>query len=132
MENQIYYISKIEYERLSFNATDNLFIISGAECLCLNDYLNQVYEKLSFPPIDVRQSLDSYFDWIRDLQWLSRDEIIFVITDFDMFLVNDSVHKRIIIDLFKNEILPWWEYEVKNHVVDGTTRKFNVYLVSNN
>ena len=109
-----------------------MFIISGAECLCLNDYLNQVYEKLSFPPIDVRQSLDSYFDWIRDLQWLSRDEIIFVITDFDIFLVNDSVHKRIIIDLFKNEILPWWEYKVKNHVVDGTTRKFNVYLVSNN
>jgi hypothetical protein len=44
----------------------------------------------------------------------------------------DSVHKRMIIDLFKNEILPWWEYEVVNHVVDGTTRKFNVYLVSNN
>ena len=132
MENQIIYTTKKEFTSITFDTTDNYFLFSGADCRCLADYLDQVYAKLSFPPIDVRKSLDSYFDWIRDLQWLSRDEIIFVITDFDMFLVNDSVHKRIIIDLFKNEILPWWEYEVENHVVDGTTRKFNVYLVSNN
>ena len=37
MENQIYYISKIEYERLSFNATDNLFIISGAGYIFKNE-----------------------------------------------------------------------------------------------
>ena len=130
MENQIIYTTKKEFTSITFDTTDNYFLFSGADCRCLADYLDQVYAKLSFPPIDVQRTIDTYFDWIRDLNWLSEDEIVFVITDFDLFLSNDKSNKELVIKLFENEILPWWEMEVINHVVGGTPRKFTVYLVS--
>lgn len=130
MHNKIIYLTKKEYKKYNFPVTDNLFIISGADCQKLSDYFNQVYYQLNFPLIDINKSIDTYFDWIRDLSWLSGDEIVFIINDFDILLKNDLNNKQIVMDLFQNEILPWWEDGVTKCVVEGKPRKFNVYIIS--
>lgn len=45
------------------------------------------------------------------------------------FLKDDLNAKAHILEDFENVILPWWETDVINHVVDGKPRFFSVYLI---
>jgi hypothetical protein len=48
---------------------------------------------------------------------------------FSKFLKDDLSAKAHILEDFENMILPWWETDVINHVVDGKPRFFSVYLI---
>ncbi len=75
------------------------------------------------------KGLDGYLDWMTDLTWIEKPEVIIVIYEFKDFLENDLQIKEAIIEDFKKIILSWWESEVVNCVVEGETRKITLYLV---
>jgi len=110
-------------------ADDNVLMVNidGAKCSCLSEYLHTISTAFSFPTQP--SGLDSYNDWICDLTWLDPDlKIAIIIEHFSNFLKDDLNVKKYILEDFENMILPWWETDVINHMVDGKPRKFLVYL----
>ena len=131
MKNKIYFISSGEMKKLkdNFNEKKDVFIveINGNTIQNQKDFLNIMTEKFEFP-YSVN-GFDGYFDWLRDLEWLEKEEYILIINDFKNFIKNDISLKEMIIKDFENVVLPWWEKEVEDCVVEGRAKLFTVYLV---
>ena len=66
---------------------------------------------------------------MRDLSWIESDSFILCITNYDDFLSTNLEEKKIIMNMFQNTILPWWDEEVVKFVVDGERKKFNIFIV---
>ncbi len=134
MKNKIMYVSKEEIEKVKGNLKqDNetyIVEIKGKECLCLSEYLNFMSELLKFPI--KAKGLDGYNDWMRDLSWLDKKQIIIIIDNFQVFLQKDISSKKAILEDFREIILPWWESEVVDYVVGGETKRMLLYLVDSN
>jgi hypothetical protein len=44
-------------------------------------------------------------------------------------MVQDLEGKRIIEEIFRDDLLPYWEKDVVDIMVEGVSRRFNVYLI---
>ena len=127
-------IMRVPYQKLKnireeIQKREDIFLveIKGEQCTNLSEYLDVMSDFLQFP---IRaKGLDGYLDWMTDLTWIEKPEVIIVIYEFKDFLENDLQIKEAIIEDFKGIILPWWESEVVNYVVEGETRKMTLYLV---
>lgn len=131
MINKIMRVScqKMKNIREEIQKREDIFLveIKGEQCTTLSEYLDVMSDSLQFP---IRaKGLDGYLDWMTDLTWIEKPEVIIVIYEFKDFLENDLQIKEAIIEDFKGIILPWWESEVVNYVVEGETRKITLYLV---
>ena len=128
MKNKIYYVSfeEIQCLKKEFNKRSNVFIveIDGNLIQDEGEFLDVMTEKFKFP-YHVN-GFDGYLDWNRDLEWLGKEEYILIISNF--IKRNDSL-KKIIIEDIEDIILPWWEKEVEDCVVEGKAKSFNVYFV---
>ena len=49
--------------------------------------------------------------------------------NFSNFIKRNDSLKKIIIEDIEDIILPWWEKEVEDCVVEGKAKSFNVYFV---
>ena len=92
------------------------------------DYLKAVEQKFLFPG-KCEGLWDRYYDWMTDLDWISEDKIIIIIKSFAEFLSSDPIAKKIVLETFEEDILPFWEEEVKHVVVGGRPKEFQVYLI---
>ena len=131
MKNKIYYISskKMQYLKTEFNKKKDVFIV-GIDGNLIQDegeFLDVMTEKFKFP-YHVN-GFDGYLDWIRDLEWLGKEEYILIISNFSNFIKRNDSLKKIIIEDIEDIILPWWEKEVEDCVVEGKAKSFNVYFV---
>lgn len=131
MSNTLRKISASEVEAIKKTLASEDFLVAeidGQKCQSLKEYLKDISDIFEFP---MRPSgLDGYNDWICDLTWISADKkIAIIITCFSEFLKNDTISKSYITDDFEHIILPWWDSDVLNHVVNGKRRTFIVYLV---
>ncbi len=131
MENKIYYVNghQISEIQKDLYTTEGLWVgeIDGAQVDTWEDYLNTISELMQFPTIS--KSLISYSDWISDLSWLNATGYALIIQNFDRFMSKDLKSKTIVMESFEEDILPWWQEEIKNCVVEGEPKSFNVYLV---
>ena len=131
MENKIYYISYKEMVNIkkTLEEDGSLYVaeINGSNIQQLQDFLDVVSEKFSFP--FPSRSLDSYNDWMRDLDWLNKDGYALIIYNYKDFLNQDLSFRKTVINGFNELILPWWKGEVEQCVVDGKAKPFNVYLI---
>ena len=131
MENKIYYVSSEEIQCLKkeFNKRNDVFIIEidGNFIQDKGNFLDIMTEKFKFP-YSVN-GFDGYLDWIRDLEWLGKEEYILIINNFSNFMEKNVSLKKIIIEDIEEIILPWWQKEVESCVVEGKVKPFNVYLV---
>lgn len=100
----------------------------GKEIKTFEDYLSKIEDLLCFP-CSCKGNLDRYLDWIRDLSWLSYDEYVFVIYDFDESFEGNLHEKKLFISLFDNIVLPWWEVDVEKHVVGGKKKRMTLFLI---
>ena len=75
------------------------------------------------------RSLASYNDWMKDLDWFGKDSYILIIRNYKSFLANDLPLKEMIMEGFRDYILPWWQEDVEKYVVEGKAKPFNIYLV---
>lgn len=132
MVNQIIFSSaeKVEDVKSVLEQGDETFIaeIEGGECLYLADYLNLMSNLFQFPI--KAKGLDGYNDWMRDLSWLNKEQIIIIIKNFSQFLQRDALSRKAIIEDFNELILPWWESEVIDCVAGGKTKKMFIYLIN--
>ncbi|MDI7743145.1 barstar family protein [Lysinibacillus fusiformis] len=106
-----------------------LFIeLEGANIQSWEDYISEIEHKFKFPS-SCTDSIDRYLDWMRDLDWLEKEKYILVINNYKYFLKDSKELKNDIIRDFKETILPFWQTEVKDVIVDGKPKTFMVYLV---
>jgi hypothetical protein len=120
----------IETVKTELKSNDMAYLveIDGKQIQSWEDYISAIQNnfKLPTPCFD---SVDRYLDWMRDLDWLKKEEYILIITNYNLFLKNNSELKKQIIEDFVDVILPFWQEEVEEVVVDGKAKPFMVYLV---
>ncbi len=85
-------------------------------------------KRLSFPR-PCEEIWERYDDWMTDLSWLNYTEYVFVVEHYNEFLSQDAYGKQCFYESFEKQILPWWESEVVDHMVEGHPMKMNVYLI---
>ncbi|EAA0350023.1 hypothetical protein EK33_08620 [Listeria monocytogenes] len=91
-----------------------------ADIFNLAESLNCEYE------IGLWTEINSFFEYQED-----SDNPCFciIIKDYTDFLKKDIESKEIVMEIFKEDILPFWENGVTQTVVEGKPRSFKVYLV---
>jgi len=131
MENKIYHVSNKEISSIQnlLKLNELLYIaeLDGQEIQNVSNYLSAVTEIFKFPI--PAKTLDGYLDWIRDLSWLNAQGYVLIIRNFELFMKQNLKAKQDITDDFMEIILPWWQGEVENCVVEGKAKPFMVYLV---
>jgi len=129
--NKILYLSFDKFEKIKRHIQEDedcfLVEIYGKECKTADQFYKKISQIMSFPI--TAKSFDGFFDWIRDLSWIIPRKIAFVIYNFELFMLQDTKERSYLVSAFCEDILPWWEAEVKQHAVGGLPRKFDVYLV---
>jgi hypothetical protein len=129
MENKVHYVSpkRIDEIKSALQNDNATFLAEIDGKLVGDDYLTVMSKLFGFPTLS--RSLDSYNDWMRDLDWLGKDAYVFIIHNYKEFLENDLSYRQDIIGCFIEIILPWWQEEVEKFCVGGKPKSFNVYLV---
>lgn len=131
MENQIHYTTTNDLVAIKkkIRNDESLFIgeITGSEIKQLQDFLAAMSQVFLFPHRSY--TVDGYYDWMRDLEWVDKDGYVLIIHDYKDFLCQDISSKNEVIDGFARIILPFWEDEVTEVVVGGKAKSFMVYLV---
>lgn len=132
MMNQILFVTSQEAQKIKDAALPgkNCLVveIDGEKYPTYNDYIRYIEKLLDFPrPCD--GIWERYDDWMTDLSWLNYTEYVFIVRNYNDFLSKDTYGKQCFYECFEELILPWWESEVVDHMVDGKPMKMNVYLV---
>lgn len=79
----------------------------------------------------MRINWSSITDCLTDLSWIKAEEYTFILENYDSFLKGDLSSKDLFLEILKEDILPWWEFDVEKHVVGGKVKSFQVYIVDN-
>lgn len=132
MDNRVYRLTKNEFNLIKNNITSMnkawIVEIDGRLISGWKDYAYAIEKFFQFPtPCD--KNYDVYLDWIRDLDWLEANQYVLIINSFNEFMKDDITMKTEIINDFSEIILPWWQNEVEQCVVEGKAKPFTVYLV---
>lgn len=131
MKNKVYSATSayLPTLRKDLAATPGLWVgeLDGNQIPDLDVFLKTVSSLMHFPTIS--KSLDSYLDWICDLDWLNADGYALIIKNYSNFMDEDPELKKHVMHLFFKNVLPWWEEDVKRFVVEGEPKPFNLYLI---
>ena len=115
-------------EGLDLMARDKLIkvVIDGKEIQTKLMFMAQLETALSFPTGSAGK-FSRFEDWIRDLSWLPAEKGVCIwITDYEDFLMEDARSKGIFEEVFKDDVLPFWETEVVKTVKGGKPREFYI------
>lgn len=102
--------------------------LDGSTIQSWEDYISEIEKQFMFPTTCIN-SVDRYLDWIRDLSWLEKEEYILVIYNSKSFLMKNLELKNKILMYFEEAVLPFWQSEVEDVIVEGKAKPFMVYLV---
>lgn len=131
IKNNIYYVSKQQAEEklndLKKDQMAHIGIIQGMTAKTWKDYLTQIRMQYLFPTIE--DVFDGYSDWMEDLSWLNKDSYSLFIFDYELFMSKEPKNKKIVMSMFLEDILPWWDTDVTKYCVGGEVKPFNVYLI---
>lgn len=120
----------METIKKKLESNDRVLVVEldGINIHSWKDYILEIQSKFSFPT-PCFDSVDRYLDWMRDLGWLDMEEFALIINHFSAFVKNDPELKSKIVSDFIDVIIPFWQDEVKEVVVEGKAKPFMVYLV---
>lgn len=105
-----------------------IFTIDGNKVSTKKEFFDAVETLFSFPT-SCKNKVSRFDDWMMDLSWLDSDRgICIVIDNFEHFLRDDLKFKDLVMDDFRQDILPFWEETVLTTVKDGKTRKIDVVI----
>jgi len=105
-----------------------IFTIDGNKVSTKKEFFDAVEILFSFPT-SCKNKVSRFDDWMMDLSWLDSDRgICIVIDSFEHFLRDDPEFKDLVMDDFRQDILPFWEETVLTTVKDGKTRKMDVVI----
>lgn len=105
-----------------------IFTIDGNKVSTKKEFFDAVEILFSFPT-SCKNKVSRFDDWMMDLSWLDSDRgICIVIDNLEHFLRDDLEFKDLVMDDFRQDILPFWEETVLTTVKDGKTRKMDVVI----
>ena len=106
----------------------NCFItaIDGNKCKNVKDFVVEIGQAFSFPNY-YGKNLDALNDCINDLDWISKDNYILIINDFESF-ISDSKEDREDMVGFLNEISEQWRLGPQAEGQDET-RKISIFKI---
>ena len=105
-----------------------IFTIDGNKVSTKKEFFDAVETLFSFPT-SCKNKVSRFDDQMMDLSWLDSDRgICIVIDNFEHFLRDDLEFKELVMDDFRQDILPFWEETVLTTVKDGKTRKIDVVI----
>lgn len=105
-----------------------IFTIDGNKVSTKKEFFDAVEILFSFPT-SCKNKVSRFDDWMMDLSWLDSDRgICIVIDNFEHFLRDDPEFKDLVMDDFRQDILPFWEETVLTTVKDGKTKKMDVVI----
>jgi hypothetical protein len=132
IDNKIICINSKEFKKVQQDLYKNeqMYVVelNGQRIQSWENYITEMQTKFKFPTSCI-DSIDRYFDWIRDLDWLNKESYALIINDYDLFMKNNVEFKNEIISDFRDVILPFWQDEVEEVVVGGKAKCFTIYLV---
>jgi len=135
IQNTIYHVDTPKATKIAQEASNSaellLLELHGNEIQTWEDYINALNKAIHFPTscLNSTYGVNRYHDWMRDLDWLGKDGYVLIIYDYKSFLEQNLSLKEEIMEDFTDLILPWWQEEVVNCVIDGKAKSFNIYLV---
>ena len=132
MRNEIYNITEEELSlvKQQLYSQKGVWVaeIDGSKIPTWKDYVREIERVFRFPtPCD--KSMDAYLDWITDLSWLNSQGYSLIIKNVNNFMRNDLEKREKVLRFFREDILPFWQSDVEQYVVEGKAKPFNVYLV---
>lgn len=105
-----------------------IFTIDGNKVSTKKEFFDAVEILFSFPT-SCKNKVSRFDDWMMDFSWLDSDRGICIgIDNFEYFLRDDPEFKDLVMDDFRQDILPFWEETVLTTVKDGKTRKMDVVI----
>lgn len=150
MINRILYVNSDEINQMNFSEKIFLVEIDGKKIMTEKDLILDIAEKFHFPAFSYKNneyimwyenlfkkfdcrlyklpSWDVCEDWLTDLAWIEQEQINIVIYRFSFFLKHDREFRDFFIHRLETVILPWWEKDVMNCMIDGKTKEMTVYL----
>lgn len=133
--NKLYKMTQKEFEekKILYKFNDVKYIVmDGAGITTYEEYFDRLWDAFGFSdlPEGWKKDFHSEDDFMTEMDELPNDKYVFVIKNYDLFLVNDYNERAEIEDYYKNYLLPFWDEEVLTTVVEGQRKDFNIYLVS--
>lgn len=125
-----------------------LLHLNGKDFLTEIQYFAYLYKYLRLP-ISFSFNLDAYLDMMTDPYSYSNEvssengknncfsnlgdvkKIVILIDNYNDFLRKNKIFKKEIEDLFDNDILPFFENEIKEVYVGGYEIEYNIYCYEN-
>lgn len=134
--NTLYRMTKEEFEKkkILYKFNDVKYIVmDGKGIETYEQYFDKLWDVFNFSEIPEGWEKDYHteYDFMTDDYFLPEDKYIFIIKNYDFFMVNNKWEKENLEDTYKNYLLPFWDEEVERVVVEGKRKDFNIYLVSN-
>jgi len=129
MINEIVRLSNEQFKIKNPTTTlNNCFVvnINGNLILRKVQLFNKLKEEYSLPDIN---GWDSISDWLTDLSWIQASNFQLNIFSYSNFMSKDHDSKKIFLELFSEDILPFWATEVLTTVVGGVPKGFIVYCI---
>ncbi|MDO5539043.1 MAG: hypothetical protein Q4F83_03060 [Eubacteriales bacterium] len=133
MKNSIYYVNEEQFEKAYADWKERQdtysVVLDGKELSTWDQFYKAMIKEFKLP-MDESGPVDSYLDWMRDLEWLESEAYVLAVVNYDMLLCEEMELKNDLISDFADYILPYWEKHVIKNCVGGYPKPFNVYFVS--
>jgi hypothetical protein len=132
MKNTITHIrTEKSYKEMQEYCSDaNTFTveIDGMKVRNRAQYFSRIWEAFDFQPA-MWPNFDGYADWMSGLCEIGEKNVAIIIYNYKYFMVQDLEGKHIIEEFFRDDLLPYWEKDVVDIMVEGKPRRYNVYLI---
>jgi len=131
IDNKIKSISTcelIEVREKAKNAGSHVVELQGKDIQSWDDYLDKMEIAFQFPN-KWRVNIQGYIDWMKDLDWIKNDSFALIIHDYQEFLTQNVDTKKMVMEIFSEELLPWWQAEIEEFMSGANAKSFNIYLI---
>lgn len=129
-------ITKIDRKQLNIvlNTLDrNAFLVTldGEKIRSTKDLFDEISKQFKFEYEGVSWGYNWYAfdDLMTDLNWIDNDQIIMIISSYNLFMDDDINEKNRFFNYMSNSIIPFWENQAEESIVQGHRKRFTVYCV---
>lgn len=134
MQNKILKVTRAEYKNIKSKIDSKgtyLVEIDGGEIPNVSSFFENIEEQYDFHTLNGTwgKNWSAFDDLMTDLDWLDYDKHIIAIHSYDLLFSDEPEARKILMKYLKDSILPFWEEDVLNTVVDGKRKEFTVYLI---
>lgn len=132
MENRIIICNELNKTECDFikNAKDFIHVeIEGSRVVKKTEFFSEIERQLEFPG-ECKGKVSRFIDWMNELSWYPVElGVCVVINEYENFLNEDLEFKKELLEIFEQDIFPFWEEGVLKYVKNGIPRKFYVILL---